>query len=269
MAIQIKKDEATKEMELWKLSEKTILKELKQRITAGHNKQMYLTTEGKRLEGEIEKWDKEICSISEELDNASKENLTEEQNLKEEIKTLEDKIQVCIKHLENEQEKLANNIPIMKEAENTYNRENTDYEDLKKHTGELRSRQKSLEQSISKIAKAIEANVNIKEAKKNSLKALRNSAFNKLQNDLGTIKQTDRDIYEINRKLELVTMENCRLKLQNTQFKDDISAIKNEAEKHISVTQQLEGDLASLIENLHKGWEEDNLICNDFSERDQ
>ncbi|XP_040189723.1 COP1-interactive protein 1-like isoform X1 [Rana temporaria] len=269
MAIQIKKDEVTKEMELWKLSEKAILKELKQRITAGQNKQMYLTSEGKRLEGEIEKWEKEIYSISEKLDNANKEYLTEEQNLKKQIKTLEEKVQVCIKHLENEQEKLAHNILIMKEAEDTYNKENTDYEDLKKHAGGLRSRQKSLEQSISTIGKDIQANLKIKEDKKKSLKTLRNSAFNKLQNDLGTIKQIDKDIYEINRKLELVIMENCRLKLKNTQYKDDINAIKNEDEKHISATKQLEGDLACLIEHLHKGWEEDNFICDDFSEREQ
>lgn len=49
--------------------------------------------------------------------------------------TLKEKVQVCIKHLENEQDKLAHNILIMKEAEDTYNKENTDYEDLKKHAG--------------------------------------------------------------------------------------------------------------------------------------
>ncbi|KAM5129872.1 coiled-coil domain-containing protein 175 isoform 2-T2 [Mantella aurantiaca] len=269
MAIQMKKDEVTMEMELWKLSEKTKIKELKQRITTGQNKQMHLTTHGKRLQGEIEKWDKEICSLSEELERASKEYLNEEQNLKEQIKTLEEKIQISLKNLENEREKLAINIPIMKEAEDTYNKESSDYEDLKKHAGGLKSRQKSLEQSISRIAKDIVANVQLKETKKTSLKALRNSAFNKLQNDLGTIKQIDSNIYETNRKLELVIMENCRLKLQNTQYNDDINAMKIEAERHISTTKQLEGDLASLIEHLHKGWEEDHLVCNDFSERDQ
>ncbi|XP_072284952.1 coiled-coil domain-containing protein 175 [Pyxicephalus adspersus] len=269
MTIQVKKDEVTKEMELWKLSEETIIRELKQRIVTGENKKKFLSTEGIRLQGEIEKWDKEICSVSKQLEKASKKFLIEEQNLMEQIKILEEKIQVSTQNLEIEQEKLAKNIPILNEAEETNNKENANYEDLKKRAAEFRSRQKSLEQSNNKITKDIEANVKIKETKKSSLKELRNSAFNKLQNDLGTIKQIDRDIYEINRKLELVIMENCRLKMQNIQYEDDVNAIKNESEEHIRATKQLEGDLASLIEHLHKGWEEDNFVCNDFSERDQ
>ncbi|XP_068110520.1 coiled-coil domain-containing protein 175 isoform X2 [Hyperolius riggenbachi] len=269
MTIQIRKDEVTKEIELWKLSEETIIKELKQRIVTGQKKQIYLTQEGKRLQEEIKKWDKEIHTVTQDLAKASRDYLNEEQKLKEQIKTLEETMKSSMQHLESEKEKLSIEVPIMNEAEETHNKENSNYEELKKHVGELRSKQKSLEKSINNISKEIEASSKKKEAEKISLKALRSSALKKLQSDLSIIKALDKDSYEINRKLELVIMENCRLKLHNAQYKDDIKAIKSDSERHILATRRLEKDLTCLIEHLHKGWEEDNFACSDFSERDQ
>ncbi|KAM4013895.1 coiled-coil domain-containing protein 175 isoform 2-T3 [Anomaloglossus baeobatrachus] len=269
MSIQIKKDEVTKEMELWKLSEEAFVTEMKKRILHGQNKKAFLTNEGSRLQREVEKWDKEICSINEELAKASEEYAIQVQSLKGQIQTLEEEIKNSLLDLENEEEKLAKNIPIMDAAEGTYNKEHVNYEDLKRKSSAMKSKQKSLEGSINKISKDIEANSKMKDTKKTSLKALRKSAFEKLQGDLDNLKLIDKDIYETNRRLELVIMENCRLKLQNAQYKDDICAIIGESEKHLSDTDHLEKDQASLIEHLHEGWDQDNLVCSDFSERDQ
>ncbi|XP_044127444.1 myosin-11-like isoform X1 [Bufo gargarizans] len=269
MSIQIKKGEVTKEIELWKLSEEGSITEMKKRIQNGQNKKVFLTNEGSRLQGEIEKWDKEICSINEEQTKASKEYSRQVQSLKDQIKNLEEKLKISISSLENEQQELAKNIPIMKAAEDTYNKEHDNYEDIKKKASAMKSKQKSLVGSITTITKDIEANIKLKDTKKASLKALRKSTFQKLQGDLSTLKLIDKEMYETNRRLELVNMENCRLKLQNAQYKEDISAIISESQKHLSATSHLEKYQASLIEHLHEGWDQDKLVCGDFSERDQ
>ncbi|KAG8561112.1 hypothetical protein GDO81_015251 [Engystomops pustulosus] len=269
MSIQVKKDEVTKEMELWKLSEEAFITEMKKRIHNGQNRKTFLTNEGSRLQREIENWDKEIYSINEEQEKASQEYSSQVQSLKDQIKNLQEKIKISISSLENEQEKLSETIPIMNGAEDTYNKEHNNYEDLKKKASAMKSQQKSLEGSITKITKHIEANSKLKEMKKASLKTLRRSAFEKLQGDLATLKQIDKEIYETNRKLELVIMENCRLKLKNTQYKEDISDIINESQKHLSTTSHLKVDQASLIEHLHEGWNQDRFVCSDYSERDQ
>ncbi|XP_056402322.1 titin homolog isoform X2 [Hyla sarda] len=268
LSIQIKKDEMTNDMELWKLSEEAFINEMKKRIKNGEDKKGFLTKEGSHLQRDIEKWGNEICSINEEHAKASREYSSQVQNLKDQIKNLEEKIKNSISSLENEQEKLAMKIPIMNAAEDTYNKEHTNYEDLKKKSSAMKSKQKSLEGSINRIAKDIEDSVKTKDMNNASLKAIRKSAFDKLQTDLATLKLTDKEMYETNRRLELVIMENCRLKLQNAQYKEDISTIINESQLHISATSHVEKDQASLIEHLHEGWDQDNFVCNDFSERD-
>ncbi|XP_069807520.1 coiled-coil domain-containing protein 175 [Dendropsophus ebraccatus] len=269
MSIQIKKDDMTKEMELWKLSEEGFISEMKKRIQNGLDKKAFLTNEGSRLQGEIEKWDKKIGSINDDHAKARREYSSQVQSLRDEIKNLEEKMKNLISSLEIEQDKLAMNIPIMNAAEDTYNKEHINYEDIKKKASAMKSKQKSMEGSINRIAKDIEASSKIKDAKKASLKAIRKSAFEKLQSDLATLKLIDKEIYETNRRLELVVMENCRLKLQNAQYKEDISAIISESQQHLAAANHLEKEQASLIEHLHEGWDQDNFVCSDFSERDQ
>ncbi|XP_073494844.1 coiled-coil domain-containing protein 175 [Phyllobates terribilis] len=269
MSIQIKKDEVAKEMELWKLSEEGFVTEMKKRVQQGQNKKAFLTNEGSRLQREVEKWDKEICSINEEWAKASEQYSSQVQSLKDQIQFLEEKMKNAILDLDNRQENLAKNIPIMNAAEDTYNKEHINYEDVKKKSSAMKSKQKALEGSINTITKDIEANCKIKDTKKDSLKALRKSAFEKLQGDLEMLKLIDKEIYETNRRLELVLMENCRLKLKNAQYKDDISAIIGESQNHLSAADHLEKEQASLIDHLHEGWDQDILVCSDFSERDQ
>ncbi|XP_075049600.1 coiled-coil domain-containing protein 175 [Mixophyes fleayi] len=269
LAIQMQKNELAKETELWKLAEENFMNEQKKRIENGQRKQISLAEKGRHLQGETEKWNREICSINEEQRKASQEYSIQVQSLKEQIKLLEDKVNISTENLKIEQQKLSTTIPIMNEAEDTYNKENLKFEELKMKAAALKRTQKSLEVSINTINKDIEANSVLKETKKASLKALRNSAFVKLQNDLETMKLIDKDIYETNRKLELVIMENCRLKLRNAQYKEDINDTRSEAKKNVSATKHLEGALASRIEHLREGWEEDNVVCSDFSDRDQ
>ncbi|XP_073441614.1 coiled-coil domain-containing protein 175 [Dendrobates tinctorius] len=269
MSIQIKKDEVTKEMEIWKLSEEVFVTEMKKRVQHGHNKRAFLTHEGSRLQREVEKWDNEICSINEEQTKASQEYSSEVQSLKDQTQILEEKIKHAILDLENQQENLDKDIPIMDAAEDICNKKHGDYEDLKKKSSAMKNKQKALEGSINTISRDIEAKCKIKDIKKASLKALRKSAFEKLQGDLETLKLIDKEIYETNRRLELVIMENSRLKLKNAQYKDDISTIIGESQKHLSAADHFVKDQASLIEQLHEGWVQDNVVCSDFSERDQ
>ncbi|XP_053561233.1 repetitive organellar protein-like [Bombina bombina] len=269
MAVQMSKDEAIKELELWNLSQDTYIRTMNQRLEEGLRKQSSLTEEAKMLQREIESFVEQIESLNHREHRAKKEFSNLEQRLTREIQLIEEELHILNGNLQAEQEKLAASIPVLNETEGVCKKEQDQYEDLKRQAGGQKSKQKSMEASIKMIRDEIDAKSRIKEMKKVSLKQLRNSSFEKLQHFLETIKRTEKDLYESNRKLELVTMENCRLKLGCAQFKEDIEKATSETNKHKLATEEMEGALVSRIESLLKGWEEDDFVCKDFSEREQ
>ncbi|MEE6494049.1 hypothetical protein FKM82_017007 [Ascaphus truei] len=269
MSLQVHKDEVLKAMELWNLAEEKFMNEMNQRIENGKKRRLSLIEEGTRLQRDIKEWDEQIRRLTAEQTKAKEEHSNAEQRLNKEIKMLEEQLEIVNGNLRAEQETLAGKTSTMKEAEEIFTEEHRKYEDAKKQAAELKTKQKSLVESIKTISKDIEIMLKMKETQKISLKELRTSSFEKLKHYLESISVIEKNIYEANRKLELVIMENCRLKLRLAQFKDDIDQSRNEAKKHKSSTKQMERDVASLQEHLHRGWEKDTFVCNDFCERDQ
>ncbi|XP_053330771.1 myosin-6-like [Spea bombifrons] len=267
--IQIKNQDLLKEVELWKLTEETFMSETKQRIESGQKLQDSLLAEDGLLQREIKQWDEQIYILREENVKKNEECSSLEESLSKELEKLQEELGVLDGTLQAEREKLAVKIPVLTEAEEANDKEQQKYEDLKKEAGLLKSIKKSLEVSINKIKKDIETYSSIKESKKSSLKDLRKSSFEKLQKELETITTTEKDIYEVNRKLELVIMENCRLKLRNTQLKEDIDKATEGAKKHKAAEKRMRGELAALVESIEEGWENDAFVSNDFCERDE
>ncbi|CAH2328750.1 Hypothetical predicted protein [Pelobates cultripes] len=269
MANQIKKDQVLKELELKKLAEETFISEMKERIENGQKLQLSLLDEGNILQREIENFDEQIFILKEEGVKMNEDFSNMEQSLTKEIEMLEEEVSSMNRLLGSKTEELSAKIAVLDEVEDRHNKQQQIYEDLKKKAGLLKSQKRSIESSINTFSKDIETNLQKKESKKNSLKNLRKSMFEILQNELENIRLIEKDIYEINRKMEIVNMENCRLKLRNAQFKEDIDKSVNEGRNHASAITQMESGLASLLQHLKEGWEKDNFVCNDFLERDQ
>uniref|UniRef100_A0A8C5PH86 Uncharacterized protein n=1 Tax=Leptobrachium leishanense TaxID=445787 RepID=A0A8C5PH86_9ANUR len=269
IANQIKKDHVVQELELWKLSGETFMNEMKQRIENGQKRQLSLSEESNVLHTEIEHFKKLIATLKEDNTRTSEEYLNMEQSLTKEIEQLEKEVKNVNGLLEEKSEELARKIGLLDQTEDAHKQEQQKYEDLKMQAGVLKRKKKALETSIETIGKDIQTRTNLKENKKASLQSLRKSAFEKLQDELQHVTLIERDVYELNRKMELVVMENCRLQLCNAQFKEDIDKSVKEGRKHAQDIKQMAGELVSLLQHLKKGWEKDTFVCNDFWERDK
>ncbi|KAE8587014.1 hypothetical protein XENTR_v10021837 [Xenopus tropicalis] len=267
--LQVKREELSKDLELWKIAEETFTNQLKERIANGKKDIAALTKEVNHLLKTIEQWDNQIHTLTEEIDKAKEAYSDMERGLSAEIDKLQGQLNLLSENLVSETEKLASKINLLKEAEEKHSMAENNYERLKNKVAELKNQQRSLEMSMKRIIKDIETKSELKETKEIALKNLRSGLFEELQSNLGKILLIEKDIYEVNRKLELVTIENCRLKLCCAQFKEDIDKSVMEANTHLSAAQQIQSNLAILIEQLHDEWEKDNFVCKDFSDRDE
>ncbi|OCT68510.1 putative leucine-rich repeat-containing protein DDB_G0290503 isoform X2 [Xenopus laevis] len=267
--LQVKREEVSKDLELWKVAEETFINQLRERITNGQKNLAALTEEDSHLLKIIEQWDNQIHTLTEEIVKVKEAYSDMERELTAEIDTLQGKLTVLSGNLEGESEKLASKADLLKEAEEKYSIEQNNYEQLKNEAVELKNQQRSLELSMKRILKDVEMKLELKATKETALKNLRNGLFEELQSNLEKMLLIEKDIYEVNRKLELVTIENCRLKLCCAQLKEDIDKSVMEANAHMSTILQIQGNLAVLIEQLHEGWEKDNYVCKDFSDRDE
>ncbi|KAM4690504.1 coiled-coil domain-containing protein 175 [Rhinophrynus dorsalis] len=255
-SLQVRKDEVLKERELWKLSEETFTNQMKEKIANGQKQIASLMEEGDSLQRDIAEWDKQIKSLNEEQVKANEAYSDLEKSLTKQIEALQEELNAVNGNLLEENEKLAANLPILNDAQEKYNTENHKYEELKKQAGELKNHQKSVELSIQRITRDIKINSDIKEAKALALKELRGALYKELQHYLERLQEIEKDVYEENRRLELVVMENCRLKLCCLQLKEDIEKSVDEENKHTLAIKHMESDLAS-------------QIGEDFSEQDQ
>ncbi|KAG8449387.1 hypothetical protein GDO86_016148 [Hymenochirus boettgeri] len=267
--VQVKKEEVSKDYDLWKLAEETFRNQTGDRIVNGRKKFAALTEMGNQFEKDLEKWDKEIQSLTEEVEKEEESFLQMEKSLTLEIQALQEEVNAVSKQLETENETLSSKIPVLKETEAKYNMETQKYEQLKNDAAELKKKQRSLALSIKSITKEVEMSLELKEAKMITLKNLRNASYEELQSYLSRILLTEKDLYEVNRRLELVVMENCRLKLCCVQLKEEIEKSVTESNTHKSAVKKIKDCLESLIGDLYEGWEKDHFVCKDFSDQDQ
>ncbi|XP_069494999.1 coiled-coil domain-containing protein 175 [Ambystoma mexicanum] len=269
MTLQVKKDEITKQAELWKHSEDKYINDMNKRLEADKMKLAQLNEECEDLRRDILKRDAELQRYMQEKTKAENETANLEKCYLADIKRLTDESNILKEKLQDRSEELDVKLPVLQKVQNKYDEQNQKYENIKQQVGDLKNKKKILEDTIKLKNHEIHLFSKIKEKCKCEVKKYREEVLNQMKNHTEEAKTIEKNIYETNRKLELVTMENCRLKLNNEQKILEIGKTLQEAENQKSAMLDMDNHLIMLYDLLMKGWDEDSSIRKDFSERDQ
>ncbi|XP_059577374.1 uncharacterized protein LOC132248445 [Alligator mississippiensis] len=171
--------------------------------------------------------------------------------------------------LNQKEQQLSLRRPVAEETQRELEEKHAKYEELRKKVSGLKDEEANLTKSIERSLRATRRLQKTTAEQKNELQTKRDAALEQLRDHTEVLKLLERDIYEVDRKLELVNAENGRLKLCNARIKADISTMNSEAEKHKSTTIKILQDLAILRELLLKAWSEDSYIQKEFVETEQ
>ncbi|XP_025943075.1 coiled-coil domain-containing protein 175-like [Apteryx rowi] len=259
----------TKQRNLFLSVEEKRNKEVNERIEAGKKQHAELILEIEDLEKELLQSENQVKALSEEVNKRETDYRNYKEDFTNKIKCLENDFKTATENLHQKEQELNISRLTLEETQRELEQKHTKYEELRKsflkRKDEEMKAKRAIEQSIKTTGKLKEEMLELR----NQLRIKRDTALGQLKNHTESMKWLERDIYEINRKLDIVNNENCRLKLCNAQIKEDIFAMNFEAENHKSATAKILNDLAVLHDLLLKGWSEDNSIQKEFLENER
>nr|XP_009487650.1 PREDICTED: spindle pole body component 110-like [Pelecanus crispus] len=258
-----------KQRKLFFSEEENINRKVNERIEAGKKRHAELLLEIEDLQKEIFQSENQVKALSEEASKRENDYRNYNEDLTNKIKCLENDIKTATANLLKKEQELNISRLTLEETQKETEEKYTRYEELrksflKKKDEEVRVK-RAIQQSVKTTGKLKEDTLELR----NKLRIKRDAAVDQLKNHTESMKLLERDIYEINRKLDIVNIENCRFKLCNAQIKEDIFAMDSEAENHKSATVKILNDLAVLHDLVLKGWSEESFIQKEFLENEQ
>ncbi|XP_065492418.1 cingulin-like [Caloenas nicobarica] len=249
--------------------EENINRKINERTEAVKKRHAELLLEIEDVEKVIFQTENQIKALTEEASKRENDYRNYNEDFSNKIKCLENDIRTATENLLKKEQELNTSRLSLGEAQRETEQKNTECEELDKSIVEKQDEEAGLKRAIQQ---SIETTEKLKEDTlelKSKLRVKRDAAIDQLTNHTESMKLLERDIYEINRKLDLVNTENCRFKLRNAQMKEDIFAINSEAEYHKSATVKILNDLAVLHGLLLKGSLEESFIEKEFLENEQ
>ncbi|XP_010285868.1 PREDICTED: GRIP1-associated protein 1-like, partial [Phaethon lepturus] len=258
-----------KQRKLFFSEEENINRKVNERIDAGKKRHAELLLEIEDLEKELFQSENQIKALNEEASKRENDYRNYNEDFTNKMKCLENDIKTATENLLKKEQELNISRLTLEETQRETEQKYAKYEELRKSflakkDEEVRVK-RAIQESIKTTGKLKEDMLELR----NKLQIKRDAAVVQLKNHTETMKLLERDIYEINRKLDIVNTENCRLKLCNAQLKEDIFAMNSEAENHKSATVKILNDLAVLHDLLLKGWSEESFIQKEFLENEQ
>ncbi|XP_042701112.2 interaptin isoform X1 [Chrysemys picta bellii] len=259
---------AKKKEVLW-ITEERFMNEMNVRLETGKKRHAELIAENEYFQKEILQAEEQFKHLSDDVNKREAECEKYENSLIEDIQWLEDDVQAKTEDIYQKEQQLILSIPLIEERRKELEEKHEKYEDLKKIVSELKDDETRLTKSIDRSVKMIGKLKKIMAELKNELRIKRDLAFDQLKDHTEVLKLLERDIYEVDRKLDIVKTENCRLKLCTAQMKADILTMSHEAENHKSTTIKILSDLTVLHQLFLKGWSEDSSIQKEFVENEK
>uniref|UniRef100_A0A452HGP3 Coiled-coil domain containing 175 n=1 Tax=Gopherus agassizii TaxID=38772 RepID=A0A452HGP3_9SAUR len=259
---------AKKKEVLW-ITEETFMNDMNVRLETGKKRHAALIAENEHFQKEILQAEEQVKHLSDDVNKREAECEKYENSLTEDIQWLEDDVQDKTEAIYQKEQQLILSIPLREERRKELEEKHEKYEDLKKIVSELKDDETRLTKSIDQSVRMIGKLKKIMAELKNELRIKRDLAFDQLKDHTEVLKLLERDIYEVDRKLDIVKTENCRLKLCNSQMKADILTMSHEAENHKSTTIKILSDLTVLHQLFLKGWSEDSSIQKEFVENEK
>ncbi|XP_052548253.1 coiled-coil domain-containing protein 175-like [Tympanuchus pallidicinctus] len=251
------------------LEEENISRRVNERIETGEKRHAELLLETKELEKELLQSENQIKVLTEEAIKRKNDYRSYNEDFTNKIKYLEDDIKTASENLLKIERKFKVSRLTLEETQKEREEKYAEYEELRKSFLKKKDEELQIRRAIQK---SIKTTGMLKEKTLKLRKQLcikRDAAVSQLKHQTETMKLLERDIYEINRKLDIVNTENCRLKLCNAQMKEDILAMNSEAEGHQSAIVKIGNDLAVLRGFLLERWSEDSSIQKEFLENEQ
>ncbi|XP_067410985.1 coiled-coil domain-containing protein 175 [Emydura macquarii macquarii] len=253
---------------LWKTEEK-FMNEMNVRLETGKKRHAELIAKNEYFQKEMLQAEEQVKHLSDDVNKREAECQKYETNLTEDIQWLEDDVKVTTEDIYQKEQKLILSIPLIEERQKELEEKHEKYEDLKKIVSDLKDEETRLTKSIDRSVRMTAKLKKIMAELKNELRIKRDLAFDQLKDHTEVLKLLERDIYEVDRKLDVVNTENCRLKVFNAQMKVDILTMHHEAKNHKSTTIKILSDLTALHKLLLKEWSEDSCIQKEFVENEK
>ncbi|KAM9149654.1 coiled-coil domain-containing protein 175 isoform 2-T2 [Pangshura tecta] len=267
--LQWKQLHLAKKKELLWITEEKFMNEMNVRLETGKKRYAELIAENEHFQKEILQAEEQVKHLSDDINKREAECEKYEYSLTEDIQWLEDDVQAKTEAIYQKEQQLILSIPLTEERRKELEEKHEKYEDLKKIVSELKDDEKRLTKSIDQSVRMTGKLKKIMAELKNELRIKRDLAFDQLKDHTEVLKLLERDIYEVDRKLDIVKTENCRLKLCNSQMKADNLTMSHEAENHKSATIKILSDLTVLHQLFLKGWSEDSSIQKEFVENEK
>ncbi|XP_074854767.1 coiled-coil domain-containing protein 175 [Carettochelys insculpta] len=262
--LQWKQLHLAKKKEYLCITEEKFLNEMNARLETGKKRHAELTAENEYFQKEILQAEEQIKHLCENINKRKSECEKYENTLTENIQRLEDDVKRMTEDIYQKEQQLMLSLPLVEERQKELEEKHEKYEDLKKIVSELKDEETRLIKSIDQSIKVTGKLKKIMAELKKELRTKRDLAFDQLSDHTEVLKLLERDIYEVDRKLDIVNTENCRLKLCNAQMKADILTMSDEAKNHKTTTVKILSDLTVLQQLLLKGWAEDSCIQKEF-----
>ncbi|XP_040557571.1 probable DNA double-strand break repair Rad50 ATPase isoform X2 [Gallus gallus] len=258
-----------KQSKLFFLEEEDISRRVNERIEAGEKRHAELLLETKKLEKELLQSERQVKVLTEEAIKRRNDYRSYNEDFTNKMKYLEDDIKIASEKLLKIEHELKVSRLTLEETQKEREEKHTEYEELRKSFLKKKDEELQIRRAIQKSIKTTGMlKEEILELRK-QLRIKRDAAVRQLKHQTESMKLLERDIYEINRKLDIVNTENCRFKVFNTQMKEDIFAMNAEAEGHQSAIVRIQHDLAVLRGFLLERWSEDSSAQKEFLENEQ
>eukprot|EP00076_Gallus_gallus_P041386 XP_025006924.1 trichohyalin [Gallus gallus] len=258
-----------KQSKLFFLEEENISRRVNERIEAGEKRHAELLLETKKLEKELLQSERQVKVLTEEAIKRRNDYRSYNEDFTNKVKYLEDDFKTASEKLLKIEHELKVSRLTLEETQKEREEKHTEYEELRKSFLKKKDEELQIRRAIQKSIKTTGMlKEEILELRK-QLRIKRDAAVRQLKHQTESMKLLERDIYEINRKLDIVNTENCRFKVFNTQMKEDIFAMNAEAEGHQSAIVRIQHDLAVLRGFLLERWSEDSSAQKEFLENEQ
>lgn len=258
-----------KQSKLFFLEEEDISRRVNERIEAGEKRHAELLLETKKLEKELLQSERQVKVLTEEAIKRRNDYRSYNEDFTNKMKYLEDDFKTASEKLLKIEHELKVSRLTLEETQKEREEKHTEYEELRKSFLKKKDEELQIRRAIQKSIKTTGMlKEEILELRK-QLRIKRDAAVSQLKHQTESMKLLERDIYEINRKLDIVNTENCRFKAFNTQMKEDIFAMNAEAEGHQSAIVRIQHDLAVLRGFLLERWSEDSSAQKEFLENEQ
>ncbi|XP_067894255.1 coiled-coil domain-containing protein 175 [Heterodontus francisci] len=264
-----KREEISKEIMHVKAATEDYLTHLSMRMKDLKKKRVKLLSEIKRLQQEINMYADKILALRRLLAKEEEAFGNIDQLLSTEVKQLKNEMKDMNETIRQVKEELQDKMSTQQRLESLLAEETAICDELQKERDAQRNEKFELESILIQLKTKTVVLLASKPELKSMLSALRLSLYHRVKNTAEQIKSMEADIYEANRRIEHVEIENCKLKLCNFQLMKAIASLDEEGEKQNAKMKQKDGELQIIYDNLLKSWALDLSVQKEYAACEQ